>query len=463
MIITGFCNLKGGVGKTTACQNMAAALAKMGKRIAVVDMDPQSNLSAGFGLNLSPEDPQVFDLLTGHASWDDIVQTREDVDVIPSSLSLVMAELNQEGPLNSDFALRDALGKLDPDRYDYIFLDSPPQLGMFTRNVLAACKNIIVPMDGGFYSLVGLRLLSSALPVLRERLNHELNISGILMTNYNPRLSISRDVHNDVKKNFSDVLFESWIRPNVSLVEASSIGVSILKHSPKSKGAECYKEVAAEFLKRMNDKPCITSQAVQTARPEHVPEDTIELPDDDVNIASDSEMLQKVHEPVHEEPVPEPVPVPVHEESESEPESVYVPEPVELPQTVHEEPVPVHEPEPEPEPKPVPVPPKSDGKTITDTRPYERKIKQDVIDMLPEKEKASWVSMLDPVVDITREQIDVHELRDNFEESDKDRFTFYVLNDEYNTLWPVMYPDQIIDPLRCVIKWDENGAAEVFM
>lgn len=293
------------------------------------------------------------------------------------------------------------------------------------------------------------------------------------MTNYNPRLSISRDVHNDVMKNFSDVLFESWIRPNVSLVEASSIGVSILKHSPKSKGAECYKEVAAEFLKRMNDKPCVTSQTtsqpVQTAGPEHVPEDTIELPDDDVSIASDSEMLQKVHEPVHEEPVPEPV----HEESEPvhEPEH----EPVELPPSVHEElvpeplPEPVHAevPQPEPEPKPVPVPPpvppKSDGKTITDTRPYERKIKQDVIDMLPEKEKASWVSMLDPVVDITREQIDVHELRDNFEESDKDRFTFYVLNDEYNTLWPVMYPDQIIDPLRCVIKWDENGAAEVFM
>lgn len=455
MIITGFCNLKGGVGKTTACQNMAAALAKMGKRIAVVDMDPQSNLSAGFGLNLSPEDPQVFDLLTSHASWDDIVQTREDVDVIPSSLSLVMAELNQEGPLNSDFALRDALGKLNPDRYDYIFLDSPPQLGMFTRNVLAACKNIIVPMDGGFYSLVGLRLLSSALPVLRERLNPELKISGILMTNYNPRLSISRDVHNDVKKNFSDVLFESWIRPNVSLVEASSIGVSILKHSPKSKGAECYKEVAAEFLKRMNDKPCVTSQPVQTARPEHVPEDTIELPDDDVNIASDSEMLQKVHEPVHVE-----APQPVHEEPVLEPEHEHVPEPVEVPKPVHEEQVP----QPEPEPKPIPVPAlKSDGKTITDTRPYERKIKQDVIDMLPEKEKASWVSMLDPVVDITREQIDVHELRDNFEESDKDRFTFYVLNDEYNTLWPVMYPDQIIDPLRCVIKWDENGAAEVFM
>lgn len=443
MIITGFCNLKGGVGKTTACQNMAAALAKMGKRIAVVDMDPQSNLSAGFGLNLSPEDPQVFDLLTGQATWDDVVQTKEDVDVIPSSLSLVMAELNQEGPLNSDFALRDSLSKLDSERYDYIFLDSPPQLGMFTRNVLAASNNLIVPMDGGFYSLVGLRLLSGALPRLRERLNPELEISGILMTNYNPRLSISREVHKEVVKKFGGVLFESWIRPNVSLVEASSMGISILKYSPKSKGAQCYNEVAAEFLQRMNDKP---AQPVHEPEPEEIIE-IIELPDDDVNIASDSEILKSVREPVEViQPEPEPVP-------ELEPVPEPVPEPV-------IEPVPESESEPEQEQPVTPAEPPVQKKT---TDPYVERIKHDLIAMLPESDKLTWRGMLDNITDITRGEIDVHELRDDFENCDRDRFTFYVLNDEYNTLWPVMYPDQIIEPLQCVVKWDETGAAEVFM
>ncbi|MBQ9628406.1 MAG: ParA family protein [Synergistaceae bacterium] len=464
MITIGFCNLKGGVGKTTACQNIAAALANMGKRIAVIDMDPQSNLSAGFGLTLSPEDPQVFDLLTNRASWDDIVLIKEDIDIIPSSLSLVMAELNQEGPLSDNHVLRDALSKLDSDRYDYIFIDSPPQMGMFTRNVLGACNKIIVPMDGGFYSLVGLRLLDSAMPVLREKINPELEIFGILMTNYNARLSISREVHDEVKKSFGAVLFESWIRPNVSIVEASSMGVSVLKHSPKSKGAECYNEVAAEFLKRMNDtaKPDDSpgktnheslhvtrndsADANDTALPV-IGEDSVNY--DDVKIESDSEMLKKEFAPVE---APAEVPPEV---TRSQPEPV---QPETLPELI-----PDPEPESEPEAQtaqPV-TPPALPEPRPTD--PYVERIKQDVIDMLPDGEKLTWRNMFDNITDITRGEIDVHELREDFDNSDRDRFTFYVLNDEYNTLWPVMYPDQIIEPLQCVVKWDENGAAEVFM
>ena len=460
MITIGFCNLKGGVGKTTACQNIAAALANMGKRIAVVDMDPQSNLSAGFGLTLSPEDPQVFDLLTDRATWDDIVQRKEEIDVIPSSLSLVMAELNQEGPLSDNHVLRDALSKLDSDRYDYVFIDSPPQMGMFTRNVLGACNKIIVPMDGGFYSLVGLRLLDSAMPVLREKINPELEIFGILMTNYNARLSISREVHDEVKKSFGDILFESWIRPNVSIVEASSMGVSILKHSPKSKGAECYNEVAAEFLKRMNDTALPVTRN-DTSKPDEslnvtrndsadandialpvIGEDTVNY--DDVKIESDSEMLKKALEPV-EAPVELP-----HSQ----------PEPVQ-PETTPEL---IPDPEPEPESQtPQPVTPVPEPPAPRPTDPYVERIKQEVIDMLPDGEKLTWRNMFNNITDITRGEIDVHELREDFDNSDRDRFTFYVLNDEYNTLWPVMYPDQIIEPLQCVVKWDENGAAEVFM
>ena len=156
---------------------------------------------------------------------------------MPSSLNLAMAELNDTSPVNTNTALREALKKVDPDRYEFMLLDSPPQLGIFTRNVLTACSKIVVPMDGGFYSLFGLRLLNNAMPALRERLNPELEILGILMTNYHTRLYIARQVYEEVGKTFGDVLFRNCIRQNISLVEASSMGMSIFQYAPKSKGA----------------------------------------------------------------------------------------------------------------------------------------------------------------------------------------------------------------------------------
>lgn len=405
MITVGFCNLKGGVGKTTACINIAVGIAKKGKKVAVIDMDPQSNLSAGFGVTPSSQDPQVFDLLTGEASWDDIVQNKEGVDIIPSSLNLVMAELNTQGALSSDSVLRKTLEKIDPDRYDYILLDSPPQLGIFTRNVLAACNKIIVPMDGGFYSLFGLRLLDGSLDILSERLGNRVEIAGILMTNYNPRLYISRKIYEEVQKNFGDVVFENYVSPTVKFVEASSVGVSIFKYDPKSKGAEGYESIAKEFLKR------IKTSDVQTKKPEPIIEVKTEiLPE------------QKTEEK------PE-------QKTEPEPESIKVPDEI---------------------PEPENYKPELAGE-------YEESIKRDVIEMLPESEKKLWSEMLKPITDISRGEIDVHVLREDFENSDKNRYTFYILNDEEDTLWPVMYQDQIIEPLKCVIKWDEHGAAEVFM
>lgn len=250
MLIIGFCNLKGGVGKTTACQNLAVALTRMGKRVAVVDMDPQSNLTISFGLSIAPSDPQVFDLLSGEASWDEIKATREGVDVIPSSLDLVMVELNPDGAIGQDTLLREAMAPLDPERYDYVLLDSPPQLGVFTRNVLTAANRLIIPIDGGFYGLAGLRLLNEAIPLFRERLNPTLNILGILMTHHSPKLFISREIRAEVANFFGNLLFEEFIHQNVSLVEASSLGTSIFAYAPNSRGARDYEAAAAEFLKR---------------------------------------------------------------------------------------------------------------------------------------------------------------------------------------------------------------------
>ena len=455
MMIIGFCNLKGGVGKTTSCQNIAAALSKKGKRIAVVDMDPQSNLSAGFGLDPSPTDPQVFDLLSGAAEWDDVITSREGIDIVPSSLSLVMAELNDNGPTSKRTALRDALSKIEADRYDYILLDSPPQLGIFTQNVLGASQKIIVPMDGGFYSLFGLRLLDRSMGTFRERLNPELEIGGILMTNYNPRLYISRQIYEEVRKSFGDLLFESYIRQNISIVEASSVGMSIFEYEPKSKGAECYRAVTEEFLRRFDEGyvPPASTTEHESIEPAPAPEPVavIETPSEPETIhEAEPETAAGTSEPEN----------PAESETETVTEPEIPDEPIPTP-----EPETVPDPEPEPEPKPslpspiVQVP----GEKRVTLGAYEESIKQDVLDMLPEAEKGMWMQLLSSVTDISRGEVDVRSLREDFEDSDKDRYTFYVLNDESDSFWPVMYPDQIIEPLRCVIKWDEYGSAEVYM
>ncbi|MBR6902011.1 MAG: ParA family protein, partial [Synergistaceae bacterium] len=393
----------------TACQNIAAALARTGRKIAVVDMDPQSNLSAGFGVIPSSTDPQVFDLLSGDASWNDIVRHKEGVDIIPSSLNLVMAELNETGLFDNDTVLRDALKSIAPNKYDYVLLDSPPQLGIFTRNVLAACDKIIVPMDGGFYSLFGLKLLESSLSVLNDRLEKNLEILGILMTNYNPRVSITRQIFDDVKKHFGDVLFDSYISQSVSLIEASSMGLSIFEYSPKSKAAQCYKEVAEELIKRIegNDAPFDLTKkkttrkrkakTVEEAKPKEVKEVKTEI----------QEPEEKIIEEVKEI---------------KEPESV----------------------------------------EIRTANSYEEGIKQDLLDMLPESQKRMWAQILAPISDVSRGEIDIKELREDFENSDKERYTFYVLNDEEEKMFPVAFPDQIVEPMRCVVKWDENGSAEIF-
>ena len=432
MITIGFCNLKGGVGKTTACQNIAVALAKSGHRVAVIDMDPQSNLSAGFGVTPSETDPQVFDLLSGGATWDDIVCRKEGVDIIPSSLNLVMAELNHTGPVSQDTVLRDALERVDKSRYDYVLLDSPPQLGIFTRNVLAACSKIIVPMDGGFYSLFGLRLLNGAMPVFRERLNPELEIMGILMTNYNPRLYIARQVYDEVCRTFGHVVFKNCVRQNISLVEASSMGMSIFEYSPKSKGADCYRDVARELLDKLHGRH------EETVKPDAVPEPVAEPAPESVSV-----ILEEI-------PVQESVP----ETVESVPEVQEVQEITESVPEVTETPAPLEIREQKPEPL-------YNTRTLGD---YEEGIKQSVLDMLPEKRRPMWNQILGSVSSISRDEIDARVLRDDFEECDKERYKFYVLNDERDTFWQVMYPDQIIDPMRCVMKFDEyDGSAEVYI
>jgi chromosome partitioning protein len=250
MKIVGFCNLKGGVGKTTACQNLAVALARRGKRVAAMDLDPQSNLTAGFGIAVPEDHPYVYDFLMGEASFSRVKVRREEVDVVPSILDLAMVEMQLESQPGRDTLLKDALGAADISEYDFIFCDSPPQLGIFTRNVLAACHEILVPLESEFYSLAGLRLLSQMVQLYRKRLNRGLDIGGVILTRHNPKIIMNREVEKEVRSYFGDKVFRRYIRQNISLVEASGAGVSVFGYDEESNGAKDYGVLADELLER---------------------------------------------------------------------------------------------------------------------------------------------------------------------------------------------------------------------
>ena len=250
MKIIGFCNLKGGVGKTTACQNIAVALALRGLKIAVIDLDPQSNLTTGFGISIPEDRPYVYDLLLGDASFDEVKVCREAVDVIPSTLDLAMVEMQLESEPGRDTLLKDALESADLSEYDCVFCDSPPQLGIFTRNVLAAAHEVIVPLESEFYSLAGLRLLSRTVDLYKRRLNKGLDISAVLLTRHNPKIIMNREVEKEVRSHFGDKVFKRFIRQNISLVEAGGAGLSVFEYDPESNGARDYSVVADELLER---------------------------------------------------------------------------------------------------------------------------------------------------------------------------------------------------------------------
>ncbi|PIE54569.1 MAG: hypothetical protein CSA35_05185 [Dethiosulfovibrio peptidovorans] len=250
MKILGFCNLKGGVGKTTLCQNLAVALVSKGYRIAALDLDPQSNLSSGWGISVSDGAPYVYDFLVGDLSLSDLAIRREGVDVIPSSLDLAVAELQLEREPGRDSLLRSSLEAENLQQYDYIFCDSPPQLGLFTRNVLAAADEIMVPLESEFYSLAGIRLLDSTVKLFQKRLNKKLTVGGVVLTRHNSKVVMNREVQKEVSDYFGDTLYRRYIRGNISIVEASGAGVSVLSYDKNCNGARDYRLLAEEFVER---------------------------------------------------------------------------------------------------------------------------------------------------------------------------------------------------------------------
>lgn len=250
--IVAFANQKGGVGKTTSAVNIAAALGKMGKKILLVDMDPQGNATSGVGISKKEIKKSIYEVLIGTATAEEaVIATRfKNLSVLPSNIALVGAEIDL-----LDIEKRESCAKraLDPLReaYDYIFIDCPPALSLLTVNAFVAADGLIIPMQCEYFALEGLSQLTGTVKKVRQHYNPTLGITGILLTMYNGRLNLTAGVVRELKKYYADKLFKEPISRSVRLSEAPSYGEPICYHEPYGKGALEYQAVAKELLTRI--------------------------------------------------------------------------------------------------------------------------------------------------------------------------------------------------------------------
>lgn len=246
-------NQKGGVGKTTTVCNLSYAISSMGFEVLVVDMDPQANLTSGFGF--SRVYPSVYDVLVKGLSLDSAIrETRlKKLSILPSELSLVGAEVELVDEKNRETRLKRILMPLKK-KYDYIFVDSPPSLGLLTLNSIVSADSLIIPIQSEFYALEGLGKLLNTIRKIQSTFNPRLTIEGVLITMFDSRLNLSMQVVEEVKKYFGEKVYQSIIPRNVKLAEAPSFGLTIFEYDINSKGAEAYKSLAEEVLERNGQK-----------------------------------------------------------------------------------------------------------------------------------------------------------------------------------------------------------------
>ena len=248
--VIAFSNQKGGVGKTTSCVNIAACLGKMGRKVLLVDLDPQGNATSGLGVQKKSIRRSVYDVIIGNAPVHDsiIVTKYKNLHLIPSTVSLAGAEMELH-ELEGNQA--SALKALDPLRedYDYILIDCPPSLGMLTVNALSYADGVIIPMQCEFFSLEGLSQLIVTIKKVRQLYNEKLEITGILLTMFNGRLTLTKQVVDELKKYYADKIFKTPISRSVKLSEAPGYGAPISEYDPTSKSADEYRQVAKELDK----------------------------------------------------------------------------------------------------------------------------------------------------------------------------------------------------------------------
>ena len=253
--IISFSNQKGGVGKTTTCVNMAAYLAQAGKRVLLVDLDPQGNATTGLGFSKGALKKSVYNvIIEDEAVKDNVLETElEGLYLLPANIDLAGAEVDLVYKKNRDKVLRAALTPVK-DAFDYILIDCPPSLGLLTINALTAADSAIIPIQSEYYALEGLSQLMNTISLVRQHLNKSLKVEGVVLTMYDGRSLISKQIAAEIKKYFSKKLYEIVIPRNIRLSEAPSHGKPILLHDPKCMGARAYAALTEEFLKKTEGK-----------------------------------------------------------------------------------------------------------------------------------------------------------------------------------------------------------------
>ncbi|WP_147802532.1 ParA family protein [Alkalicoccus halolimnae] len=242
-------NQKGGVGKTTTAVNLSASLVKEGKKVLIIDIDPQGNTTSGIGINKGDIHECIYNVLVEEQSLHNVIvpTSMEGLDVVPSTIQLAGAEIELVSAISREIRLKKAVDEMK-DAYNYIIIDCPPSLGLLTLNSLSAADTVMIPVQCEYYAMEGLSQLLNTIRLVQKHLNNELMIEGVLLTMLDKRTNLGMQVMEEVKKYFREKVFETIIPRTVRLGEAPSYGESIVTYDPKSRGASVYAELAKEVI-----------------------------------------------------------------------------------------------------------------------------------------------------------------------------------------------------------------------